>query len=239
MQPCGRTAIRRRESPALGWKAWSFGDSFRSISEGRKSGVEKPKGKGTIATTSCCGGAFHPSGLLQCSEVGRQPEREHRGKFGCGNTLPRGEHEQLVPREGSGLPLGRWETFRRTSGSAKAQKVLRVKPQNANPTPPGGLAWRIRIGNGHHGGNTTTPAGADFLFLRVFQKGRLVGRKPCLSLPPDWRLRPIDNGPVAQLDRASHYGCEGLGSTDICYFECSNPHFIFDENPYCTGHDQV
>ena len=54
-------------------------------------------------------------------------------------------------------------------------------------------------------------AGADYLFLRVFQKGRLVGRKPCLSLPPDWRLRPIDNGPVAQLDRASHYGCEGLG----------------------------
>ena len=54
-------------------------------------------------------------------------------------------------------------------------------------------------------------AGADFLFLRVFQKGRLVGRKPCLSLPPDWRLRSIDNGPVAQLDRASHYGCEGLG----------------------------
>ena len=32
-----------------------------------------------------------------------------------------------------------------------------------------------------------------------------------LSLPPDWRLRSIDNGPVAQLDRASHYGCEGLG----------------------------
>ena len=55
------------------------------------------------------------------------------------------------------------------------------------------------------------PAGADFLFARVFQNGGLVGKKPCLSLPPDWRPWSIDNGPVAQLDRASHYGCEGLG----------------------------
>jgi hypothetical protein len=47
------------------------------------------------------------------------PERE-QGESECGNTLPRGEHEQLVSRGGFCLLLGRWETFWRTSGSAKA-----------------------------------------------------------------------------------------------------------------------
>ena len=110
------------------------------------------------------------------------PERE-RGESECGNTLLLGGHEQLVSREGLGLYLGRWETFWRTSGSAKAQTVLGVKAQNANPTPPVGLAWRIRIGNGHFGGDTKPCAD----LFASFQNGGLVGRNPVYLCP---RLAP-------------------------------------------------
>ena len=112
------------------------------------------------------------------------PERG-QGKPECGNTLPRGEHEQLVPRADSGLHLGRWETFWRTSGSAKARKVLGVKAQNANPTPPGGLAWRIRIGDGHLGGDTknTQPVRISYLH-EFFRTGVWWGRNPVYLCPP-------------------------------------------------------
>ena len=108
------------------------------------------------------------------------PEKE-QGKPECGNTLPRGEHEQLVSREDPGLNLERWETFWRTSGSAKARKVLGVKAQNANPTPPVGLAWRIRIGNGHLGGDTKRPSRCGFLICASFSE-RGFGGEETLSI---------------------------------------------------------
>ena len=67
----------------------------------------------------------------------------------------------------------------------KAQTVLGVKAQNANPTPPGGLAWRIRIGIEHFGGNAKKLSRCGFLICGSFLGGCLVGKKPCLSLPPD------------------------------------------------------
>ena len=111
------------------------------------------------------------------------PERE-QGESECGNTLPRGEHEQLVSRGGFCLHLGRWETFWRTSGSAKARKVLGVKAQNANPTPPGGLAWRIRIGNGQFGGNTKTQPVRISYLREFFRTGVWWGRNPVYLCPP-------------------------------------------------------
>ena len=112
------------------------------------------------------------------------PERE-QGESECGSTLPRGEHEQLVSRGGFCLHLGRWETFWRTSGSANARKVLGVKAQNANPTPPGGLAWRIRIGNGQFGGNTKTQPVRISYLREFFRTGVWWGRNPVYLCPPN------------------------------------------------------
>ena len=145
-------------------------NSFRSISEGRESSVEKPKGKGTIATTFGCD-EHSPTMARHGASEG---PKGSRGSLSVATHSPRGEHEQLVSREDLGLILGCWETFWRTSGGAKAQTVLGVKAQNANPTPPE-VAWRIRIGNGHFGGDTKDPAGADFILREFFRTG-LAGR---------------------------------------------------------------
>ena len=62
-------------------------------------------------------------------------------------------------------------------------------------------------------------------FFATFFSAGLVGEKACLSLPPNC-LQWHEDGPVAQLDRASHYGCEGLG------FESLQGH---KKKPDCSG----
>ena len=48
-------------------------------------------------------------------------------------------------------------------------------------------------------------------FFREFFEG-VFGREESLSIfAPRLTLGHDEQGPVAQLDRASHYGCEGLG----------------------------
>ena len=45
-------------------------------------------------------------------------------------------------------------------------------------------------------------------------------KKPCYLCPP----AKAENGSVAQLDRASHYGCEGLGFESLQGHQDENPH---------------
>ena len=66
----------------------------------------------------------------------------------------------------------------------KARKVLGVKAQNANPKPLGGLAWRIRIGNGQFGGNTKTQPVRISYLREFFRTGVWWGRNPVYLCPP-------------------------------------------------------
>ena len=107
--------------------------------------------------------------------------------------------------------LGGERLPRRTSSGAQALLVPRPRQRNASSTSSQGRAWRIRIGKTETKRQREGFSRCGFLFFASFSRGCLVGKKACLSLPPDWPQGHEDNGSVAQLDRASHYGCEGLG----------------------------
>ena len=74
-----------------------------------------------------------------------------------------------------------------------------------------GRAWRIRIGNSVNSRQREGPCRCGFLFFTRFYEGALGGERSLSIFDPAIDFGHDEKGPVAQLDRASHYGCEGLG----------------------------
>ena len=125
--------------------------------------------------------AFRPS---QSAVMLRSPKGNRRS-LGVETHLRKAGMNNSFQAGGFCRRHGRWGTFWRTSRSVKARKVSRVKPWNAILTPPGRMAWRIRIGIEQSGGNARKLSRCGFLIYVSFSNRCLVGKKGCLSLPPD------------------------------------------------------
>ena len=75
---------------------------------------------------------------------------------------------------------------------------------------PGGSASVLRKHRVNFMFTSTLATGADFLFLPISFDLHCSIKEPEYLCKPFWQCENV-YGSVAQLDRASHYGCEGLG----------------------------
>ena len=138
------------------------------------------------------------------------PQPQGRGGSLSIPYAPARWNEQLVlicrPRlakQTVGTSPGGPATARERSWS-QPERIEALLPRSPEEEPGGSASATSRLG-----GNAKPSAGADFFFCDNFQA--VFGGEETLSIFAP-RFAPVKQpGPVAQLDRASHYGCEGLG----------------------------
>lgn len=145
-------------------------------------GALEAKGRGNTADPS--GTASSPPAW---SNPSAKPDARRGRKPECLRTFPRGGVEQLEP-SCTRLRPAIGAVTKSPGGPAAARKRgrpgslgRRVHPSKSNQ----GRAWRIRIGNTVNTRQREGPSRCGFLFLTRICRGHLVGKKACLSLPPD------------------------------------------------------
>ena len=152
-----------------------------STDDPRKRDVERPKGRGPTAAPSRS--ASSPPGR---GNPAAQNSERREGEPDCRKAVPRGDAEQLESAHATSVTgQGGDELPRRTSSGAQATLVPELRQGNASSMSSHRRAWRIRIGNSVNSRQREGPCRCGFLFLRVFTRGRLVGKEACLSLPSD------------------------------------------------------